>query len=76
MGKTKQKTTTGNHMLEQPEPWPDPPEKSAGAKTIRVRVKQAHEIANPGGGFRRLPVGHEIEILEEDFCDNLHEKIP
>jgi len=42
---------------------------------IKVRVKQAHENPLPGGGFKRFEVGQEIEIMEGEFADNLHEKI-
>jgi hypothetical protein len=47
---------------------------------IRVRIIQAHEITKVDkdlniAGFIRLESGDEIEILEEDFCRNLHEKI-
>lgn len=41
---------------------------------MRVKVKQAHRAITPGG-YREFAAGEEIEIPEDEFCGNLHEKI-
>jgi hypothetical protein len=68
--------------IEPPEPWPRETgeEKSKSSKTpptIRVRIRRAHKIITDpaGGGYRRLDVGDEIEISEEEFLDCLHVKL-
>lgn len=42
---------------------------------MKVRVTQAHEVPRPEGGWEKRLVGQELEIEENDFAPNLHERI-